>query len=350
MLAAVLRAHRRRPTAQLKVLADATYRADGPGDQAARRPRHQAARGPGVPRPQRRARASSCSTRATTCCRTARRPGRCWPSGSDEAAAFCEAVGDACGSDIAGGHRAAGPRSALRWPASPAPWPPHLPARRGPGSGRAGRGAFRHASAAPSPCTERALAAHPATMSPRTARRRRREPPSPCAGTRRPFGDNRPRKRPPAARMHRQRAAAPRRAPAPRHQPTARPPVHGAPGGGRHDAGASCAAPRPTRPGSASRLFADTHLILELARGSRGGSARSPSPGARRRRAQAARELQRRLRRGLQAAGSSGSRRTTRPLVTNATMGAPVRVQAGPLQSARRGSRFCRCGAGRTTE
>ena len=38
--------------------------------------------GPGVPRPSRRAPASSCSTSPTTCCRTARRPGSCSPSAS----------------------------------------------------------------------------------------------------------------------------------------------------------------------------------------------------------------------------------------------------------------------------
>ena len=72
-------AHTEETDAQLSVLADGTYalmvQAIKPlGDVIAR------ARGPGVPRPDRRPDSSS-STRATTCCRTERRPGSSSPSG-----------------------------------------------------------------------------------------------------------------------------------------------------------------------------------------------------------------------------------------------------------------------------
>ncbi len=80
-LPAVLRAHRgdRRPARR----PGRRHRgADGPGGRAARRPDHHAARRAGIPGPGPPGPASSCSTRATTCCPTATPPGSCSPSAS----------------------------------------------------------------------------------------------------------------------------------------------------------------------------------------------------------------------------------------------------------------------------
>ena len=70
-------AHTEETDAQLKTLADATiglmFGAIKPlGDLITTLPV-----GPSSPGRERRARASSCSTKATTCCRTGTRPGRC---------------------------------------------------------------------------------------------------------------------------------------------------------------------------------------------------------------------------------------------------------------------------------
>ena len=199
-------AHTEETDAQLRVLADGTLRADGAGDQAARRPHHRAARGPGVPRPDRRP-----ELRALLRERL-RAPHR-------------EAAWVTAGRAARGGRgvlrdvrrrrrrRSPGswPRSALRWPASPAPWPHTCPPVRSRLRPRRAR-SFPRSSAAPSPFTERALTSLPATMFRRA--RRRRESRLPCAGTHRPFGkisDGSDR----GGAHHRQRAAAARRPPRP---------------------------------------------------------------------------------------------------------------------------------------
>ena len=178
-------AHTEETDAQLKVLADGSYalmvQAIKPlGDVITGLPA-----GPEYPG-QTAGRASSSSTRATTCCRTGRRPGCCWPSGSRRRrrSASCPAPAAPRRSP------ASWPRSATRWPVSPAPSPCTCPPVRSRLRPRRVR-SFPPSSAAPSPFTERALPSLPATMSPRRSPTSR-EPPTLCWNT-------------PAVRKNRQR-------------------------------------------------------------------------------------------------------------------------------------------------
>ena len=265
-------AHTEETDAQLRALADGTYalmaQAIKPlGDVITRLPA-----GPEYPG-QTAGPASSSSTRATTCCRTGRRPGYSWPSGSRRPprSASRPAPGPPRRSpQTAGG----GPRR--RWPASPAPsertcppaqdslsWPlPRRPRSCPP------------CSAAPVTFTERAPAPLPRTSSPRRSPTSR-EPPTlllehtarsehigsggGCGGA-----------------HYRQRAAAARRPPWP-GRGGGRAAGPGAPRARRDRAGAS--APRRDGRDPAARA-AGGRSTAGAARGRRGAAADRRRPGA----------------------------------------------------------------------